>query len=354
VRTYFAPQPDPYAGGDLDNAQRIGKVVWGLLVVLLAFLVPLNPPTEAFGAAGWVVAGVVIAGGLAAFELMRADRVRSWDALLAIAYGTVVAIGLLQWLAGGVTAPFRGLLLLPVLIVAATHPPRRIAPFMGLIFVVLIAPFLYDAWDATRAEGIVATFVIWCALAVGASLLMTGVRIQRVMRTAEGQEARAEARIDSLTGLPNRRAFDEVLNIEVARARRFNLPLSLVMIDVVHFKGINDDWSYAEGDRCLQDVAEALQRTVRQPDACFRWGGDEFALILAGTREIETDSLAGRLDSEVSLTCLRPDGTPIRLRFATAELRGGLSPRALTEMAGVALTATRLGGPQKMNATSST
>ena len=353
MRTYFAPQPDPYAGGDLDDAQRIGTVVWGLLVILLAFLVPLNPPTEAFGAAGWVVAGVAIAGGLAAFELMRAERVRSWDALLAIAYATVIAIGLLQWLAGGVTAPFRGLLLLPVLIVAATHPPRRIAPFMALIFVVLAAPFLYDAWDATRAEGIVATFVIWCALAVGASLLMTGVRVQRVTLTAEGEEARAEARIDSLSGLPNRRAFDEVLNIEVARARRFNLPLSLVMIDVVHFKGINDDWSYAEGDRCLQDVAEALQRTVRQQDTCFRWGGDEFAMILVGMGEDDIDSLAERLDSEVSSTCLRPDGTPIRLRLATAELRGGLSPRALTEMAGAALTTAKLGA-QTMNATSST
>ena len=354
MRTYFAPQPDAYAGGDLDNAQRIGKVVWGLLVVLLAFLVPLNPPTEPFGEAGWIVAAPVIIAGLVTFELMRAGRVRSWDALLAISYGTVIAIGLLQWLAGGVTAPFRSLLLLPVLIVAATHPPRRIAPFMGLVFVVLAAPFLYDAWDATRAEGIVATFVIWCALAVGASLLMTGVRVQRVALTAEGQEARAEARIDSLTELPNRRAFDEVLHTEVARSRRFSLPLSLVMLDVVHFKGINDGWNYAEGDRCLREVAYALRRAVRQPDSCFRWGGDEFALILVGTKAEEARLLTERLDAEVSSSCRRPDGRPIRLRFATAELRDGLSPRALTEMAGVALTAAKLGDAQKMNATSST
>ena len=354
MRSYFAREPDPYGGGDLDNAQRIGSVVWGLLLVLLAFLLPLNPPTEPFGEAGWVVAAFLIIGGLVAFKLMRAERVRSWDALLAIAYGTVIAIGLLQWLAGGVTAPFRALLLLPVLIVAATHPARRIAPFMGLVLVVLAAPFLYDSWDATRAEGIVATFVIWCALAVGASQLMMGVRVQRITLRAEEQQARAEARIDSLTGLPNRRAFDEMLSTEVARARRLDLPMSLVMIDVEQFKGINDGWSYAKGDRCLQEVADALRRTVRQPDCCFRWGGDEFALILSGTRANETRSLAQRLDSEVSSTCLRPDGTPIRVRFATAELRDGLSPRALTEMAGVALTAAKLGGAQMMNATSST
>ena len=93
---------------------------------------------------------------------------------------------------------------------------------------------------------------------------------------------------------------------------------------------------------------------MREPDTCFRWGGDEFALILVGTGEDEIDSLAERLDSEVSSTCLRPDGKPIRLRLATVELRGGLSPRALTEMAGVALTTAKLGGAQTMNATSST
>jgi diguanylate cyclase (GGDEF)-like protein len=354
LRTYFARREDPYAGGDLENAQRIGSVIWGLLVVLAVVLVPLNPPTEQLGPGGWIVGVVLVTSGTAITYLLRRGRIGSWDALLAAAYGTAVAIGVVQWLSGGQTAPFRGLLLLPVLFVAATQPPRRIGPFMSLVLLMLAAPFIYDTWDASRAEAAGATFVIWCALAVGASLLMMGVRAQRVTLEAAGEEARAEARIDSLTGLPNRRAFDELLIREVARARRLDLPLSLAMVDIVNFKEVNDRWSYAEGDRCLKEVADAVRKTLRQPDFCFRWGGDEFALILGGTHAEETGSIAERLEAEVSSTCTRPDETPVRVRFATAELGDEMTPRELTEMAGLALTAAKLDDDQTTNATSVT
>jgi diguanylate cyclase (GGDEF)-like protein len=354
IRSYFARQPDPYAGGDLDNAQRIGTVVWALLTALTAFLVSLNPPTGPLGPAGWGVAACLIIAGLLAFKLMRTQRIRTWESLLAISYGTVASIAVLQWLGGGMNAPFRGLLLLPVLMVGATQPPRRIAAFMGFVLIVLVFPFFYDSWDGSRAEGITAGFVIWCALAVGASVAMMDIRRQRVALEAAGDEARAEARIDALTGLPNRRAYDELLVTEVARARRLDLTMSLAMIDIVDFKTINDRWSPAEGDRCLRELADALRETLREPDFCFRWGGDEFVLVLAGTRSDETSSIADRLESAVSSSCARPDGTPLRIRFATVELRDGLSPRELTEMAGVAMTAAKLDGAQTTNATSST
>jgi diguanylate cyclase (GGDEF)-like protein len=350
LRSYFARQENPHAGGDLDNAQRIGSVIWGLLVALAIVLVPLNPPTEPFGASGWAVVAVLIAAGIGITYQLRRSQIDNWDTLLVAAYGTAIAIGVVQWLSGGQTAPFRGLLLLPVLFVAATQPPRRIGPFMFLVFLMLSAPFIYDTWDASRAEGMGATFVIWCALTVGASLLMMGVRAQRVTLEAAGEEARAEARIDSLTGLPNRRAFDELLITEVARARRLDLPLSLAMVDIVKFKELNDRWSYAEGDRCLTEVADALRKTLRQPDFCFRWGGDEFALILGGTHAEETWTIAERLEAEVSSTCTRPDETPVRVRFATAELGDEMTPRELTEMAGLALTAAKLDDDQTTNA----
>jgi diguanylate cyclase (GGDEF)-like protein len=353
IRGYFARGQDPYAGADLGNAQRIGVIVWGLLVALAVLLVPLNPPTGTLGDAGWLPAAALIACAVVTAYLMRTGRFASWDALLAVSYVTVAAIGVLQWLSGGQSAPLRGLLLLPVLFVAATQPPRRIAPFMGLVFVVLAAPFLYDSWDASRAEGVGSAFIIWCALAVGASLLMVGVREQRLLLQAEGTEARAEARIDSLTGLHNRRAFDELLLVEVSRARRHGMPLSMAMVDIENFKEVNDRWSYSEGDRCLRDVADAIRDSLRQPDFCFRWGGDEFALILGGTPADETEPIAERLREEVSSSCRRPDGAPIRIRFAVAELSDGMSPRELTEMAGLALTAAKFDDDQKTNATSS-
>ncbi len=351
---YLAPRADPYAGGDLANAQRIGAVIWGLLVVLTIVLAPLNPPTDGVGAAGWVLVAAMVAAGIAATLWMRATRFTSWNELLVLSYLTVAAIGVLQLLSGGLTAPYRGLLLLPLLFVAAMHPPRKTVPFLVVVFLVLAAPFVYDSWDSALADGAASTFVIWCALAVGANLLMMGVRAQRLTLQAEGEEARAEARIDSLTGLHNRRAFDELLSAEVSRARRHDLPLSMAMIDLENFKEVNDRWSYSEGDRCLQGVADTLRKNVRQPDFCFRWGGDEFALILSGTPADETSPVAERLRQQVSAACRRPDGTPLRIRFAVAELRDGISPGELTEMAGLALTAAKSDDGQTTNATSST
>jgi diguanylate cyclase (GGDEF)-like protein len=212
--------------------------------------------------------------------------------------------------------------------------------------VALFLPFVYGDWDKVRAEGTAVTFVIWCALAAGGNLLMGGVRAQRVAQAAGEAEAREEARIDSLTGLHNRRAYDELLLAEVSRARRLNLPLTVAMVDIENFKEINDRWSYAEGDRCLREVGAALRENVRQPDFCFRWGGDEFALILSGTPSADTAPIAERLQDEVTETCKRPDDSPIRIRFAAAQLTDGASPSELTEMAGLALTAAKLDAPR--------
>jgi diguanylate cyclase (GGDEF)-like protein len=205
-----------------------------------------------------------------------------------------------------------------------------------------MAPLVYDHWNADQFGASLASFVIWCGLGIGGNLLMSGVRAQRVSHAAEEAEARHEARIDSLSGLHNRRAFDELLIAEVARARRLDLTLSVAMVDIENFKEINDRWSYAEGDRCLREVAKALSDNVRQPDFCFRWGGDEFALILSGTPAADTGPIAERLQEQVTATCKRPDESPIRIRFAVSELREGTSPHELTEMVGVALRSAKL------------
>lgn len=344
IRGFFAHTEDPYAGGDLRNAKRIGSLIWALTTVLAAALLPLNPPTHGLGeVGGWVVAVALVAGSALLTHRLRQGGVGGWEKLLIASYMTVVGLSVLQWLSGGFTAPYRGLLLLPVLFVSATQPPRRTAVFMGFVGVALFLPYLYGGWDATRAEGSGVTFVIWCALAAGGNLLMIGVRAQRLAAAAGEAEARHEARIDSLTGLHNRRAYDELLIAEMARARRLQMPLSVAMVDIENFKEINDRWSYADGDRLLQEVGTTLRDNVRQPDFCFRWGGDEFALILSGTSADDTGPIAERLATEVMKRCRRPDDSPIRIRFAVAELRDGASPSHLTEKAGLALNAAKLG-----------
>lgn len=92
------------------------------------------------------------------------------------------------------------------------------------------------------------------------------------------------AETDGLTGLANRRRFDEALNAEYQRFRRSGAPLTLILLDVDYFKQFNDTHGHLEGDRCLQAVAAVLQQVLHRPaDIAARYGGEEFALILPET-----------------------------------------------------------------------
>ena len=94
----------------------------------------------------------------------------------------------------------------------------------------------------------------------------------------------ALSQTDALTGIANRRRFDEFLAMEWARSQRGATPLGLVMIDVDYFKRYNDTFGHAGGDDCLRSVAGELSRQVRRPsDLAARYGGEEFACVLPGT-----------------------------------------------------------------------
>jgi diguanylate cyclase (GGDEF)-like protein len=112
------------------------------------------------------------------------------------------------------------------------------------------------------------------------------LRLTNARLAAAQNELRQMVTTDALTGCRNRRYFDQVVNREVQRHRRYHIPLSLVFIDIDRFKTINDTLGHDEGDRVLQRVATFLLRNVREVDYVFRWGGDEF-LILMSCREAE-------------------------------------------------------------------
>lgn len=88
------------------------------------------------------------------------------------------------------------------------------------------------------------------------------------------------ARTDDLTGLPNRRDWDEHLNRELVRARRHGAPLSVAMIDLNHFKDYNDRLGHQAGDRLLKEAAASRQARLRESDLIARYGGEEFAVAL--------------------------------------------------------------------------
>lgn len=158
--------------------------------------------------------------------------------------------------------------------------------------------------------------------------------------------AREDAAHDPLTGLANRRAAVRRLDIEHVRAQRQHEPLSVLMLDLDHFKRTNDRWGHAAGDRVLAAVARRLQDELRGADLPARHGGEEFLAILPNTNPAQALRVAERVRERIA-------GTPIELAEATlsvtasigiATLQPGESTTALLELADEALYAAKAAG----------
>lgn len=328
---------NPYAGVDRGLATRMAAVFWVVGAVLVLTALPLTPPTEAIGDAGWALAGasgLVALGG--ATVLARRGRA-GYSLLLAVGYVGVAQIALAQWLAGGTAAPYRQLYILPALQVAAVHPPRRIVPFFALLLAAAAGPLAYDGWGPRPAAAFLLGALLWTGLAAMTYLLMRELRQKRIEARRDEDHARRLARLDALTGLNNRRAFDEEIGHQVSVARTSGEPLSVLLADIDSFKQINDEHGHVNGDSCLRQVARTIQATVRATDACFRWGGDEFAVLLPNTDADRAAELCERIQGAVHSSCRNPDGAPLNVSCGHTQLGEGMGPAELLETADLAL-----------------
>ena len=125
------------------------------------------------------------------------------------------------------------------------------------------------------------------------------------------EEVDRKARTDALTGLYNRMHFGEQLQRTLAEADRRNQPLSLVLLDVDHFKKVNDSWGHEAGDAVLKHVARILQEAVRAVDVCARYGGEEMAILMSQTDTASAVEVAERLRVRLEATVIRHAGAEI-------------------------------------------
>lgn len=204
----------------------------------------------------------------------------------------------------------------------------------------LIAWWAARVWQATPATD-VAAYGLYDA-GVQVERVVTLVLFAFICRAIVGWaiDLRHSAVHDVLTGLLNRRTFEERLRDELLTAGRTGLPLSVAMLDVDHFKQVNDRHGHAAGDLALQAVAQSVRQAVRRTDLVARWGGEEFALVLPVTALPEATAkveairiaLAGlaipvgrgvdvRLTVSGGVACAPADGTSIDALIGAADAR---------------------------------
>ncbi len=188
------------------------------------------------------------------------------------------------------------------------------------------------------------------------AMLATSALVHRLFRDAEKlrrelyssieveQALEYLVRLDSLTGIPNRRLFEEELGKEWARAKRNNAPVSLIMVDIDHFKEYNDHYGHPAGDLCLVDVAQAMHHTLSRPgDVVARIGGEEFAFLLPQTDLNGAISVAEQIRERILALNLPHEASPVAsqvtLSFgvSSSELASVSSPADLIRTSDIAL-----------------
>jgi diguanylate cyclase (GGDEF)-like protein len=159
-----------------------------------------------------------------------------------------------------------------------------------------IHAFVPDGIEAHRKNAVYVRVIEAGLLGLVALMLLALVLARPLLRAFRWTEEQAsEARIDSLTGLANRRALESILAAEISRAQRFTHQLAVVVLDLDRFKEINDSFGHAAGDVMLRAVSQLLSSLARQGDTVARWGGEEFVVVLPETDHAGAHRFAERL-----------------------------------------------------------
>ena len=253
-----------------------------------------------------------------------------------LSVGAVAALSALPWACVAYATP----MMLSATIIAAGHRHPAHIPMMLLLVLMTVGlfSFLRENW-------------------LNFSSLLQTLNSERRLREAHAESKleleqanerlSALATTDALTGLPNRRQFDDVLLVEWRRARRAAHPLSLLMIDVDNFKQVNDLRGHAAGDDCLRLIARTIKTHVRRAgDLAARFGGEEFIAILPDTEERDALVVAEYIRGAVErLDTAHP--TTVSIGVTTARPTAAMTPEDALAIADGALYEAKQRGRNK-------
>jgi diguanylate cyclase (GGDEF)-like protein len=210
-------------------------------------------------------------------------------------------------------------------------------------------PKIWSEWDIEVLTGLAHSAMreIKLRKAIQESASTNLRLVQQMQKVAElNQQLEKLATTDSLTSLLNRRAFEHSLSLELAIVERRSTPLSLVIIDIDHFKRINDNYGHAGGDKVLQIIATSLTSIARNIDVVARIGGEEFAVILPNTDAASSLGVAERMRTAVA-NADWPD-TPLTISLGTATLLNSENASSLFARADKALYSAKQNGRNRV------
>lgn len=164
--------------------------------------------------------------------------------------------------------------------------------------------FIFKPWDDSQLLQTVREAVKQFHLILENRRQQEMINAQNLQLTEQNEELKRLASTDGLTGLTNRRTLYEFLGTGVSRVRRYGGTLSLLMIDIDHFKRVNDTWGHAAGDTVLRNIAQLIRLALRDVDIAGRYGGEEFVVLLPETEIDGAMQIAERLRLSVA-------GTPV-------------------------------------------
>jgi diguanylate cyclase (GGDEF)-like protein len=191
------------------------------------------------------------------------------------------------------------------------------------------------AVDGVLTDLVLAAIGITVALALAtepAAALIAALPLVILHRVLAVPNLRAQALRDHKTGLLNARGIDERANEELARARRFGRPLSLLMIDIDNLRAINNGYGHLAGDAVLVAVAESFNASMRDYDLCARFGGDEFVIVLPETPANQALEIAERVKEVVGSTALRHDDCDLSIGISIGVAMLGPHDETLSDL----------------------
>ena len=261
-----------------------------VVILLLVHLIPGADPVNRRVTLPLNILALVVAAGLYALAIQRP---RSWLGFFSSALDvTMISAGLAAFVVLG--APHNAVnsrVLFDVYLLAigcaSLRYDWRVSAITGLLAVVeygTIVGYAVFTWDlndprfAPFRYGMLDWNVLWARF-----FLLAGAGVLSAIIAGRAQRLRLLSDTDRLTGVTNRRGFEERMAEEASRARRYSRPLAVALLDIDHFKRVNDDHGHAAGDVVLRTVSETLRGSVRDTDLVARIGGEEFGIIMPET-----------------------------------------------------------------------